>query len=135
VLAIAASMLGATDVVAIDSDPDALQSAAENIGLNGADAVVQARLADLGVEGSSLAASGRFDLVVANLTGAVLEQHATVLSALVAPGGSIIVSGCLVEEAASVEHVRDERGRAILARGCRGVGRARFTSPSASTAR
>ena len=63
VLAIAASTLGATDVVAIDSDPDALQSAAENIGLNGADGVVQPRLADLGVDGASLADSGRFDLV------------------------------------------------------------------------
>jgi ribosomal protein L11 methyltransferase len=136
VLAIAASMLGATDVVAIDSDPDALQSAAENIGLNGADAVVQARLADLGVEGSSLAASGRFDLVVANLTGAVLEQHATVLSALVAPGGSIIVSGCLVEEAASVERAFElsgvERSWRESAEEWVALG---FTSPSASTGR
>ena len=65
--------LGAADVVAIDIDPDALQSAAENVGLNGADAVVQPRLADLGVDGASLAASGRFDLVLANLTGAVLD--------------------------------------------------------------
>lgn len=136
VLAIAASKLGATDVVAIDSDPDALQSAAENIGLNSAEAVVQPRLADLGADGPSLAASGRFDLVVANLTGAVLERYADVLAELVAPGGSLIVSGCLTEEAAGVE-------RAFETRGLRRSGRDHadewvalvFTSPSAPTAR
>lgn len=136
VLAIAASKLGATDVVAIDSDPDALQSAAENIGLNRADAVVQPRLADLGVDGASLAASGRFDLVVANLTGAVLERHASVLADLVAPGGSLIVSGCLAEEAASAERAFENHGLERFWREAADEWVALgFTSPSASTAR
>jgi ribosomal protein L11 methyltransferase len=136
VLAIATSMLGATDVVAIDFDPDALQSATENIGLNAVEAVVQPRLADLGVDGSSLAVSGGFDLVLANLTGAVLARYATVLSALVAPGGSVIVSGCLAEEAASVEHAFETNGveRSWREDAEEWVALA-FTSPSASTAR
>jgi ribosomal protein L11 methyltransferase len=136
VLAIAASKLGASDVVAIDSDPDALQSASVNIDLNSAGAVVRPRLADLGADGPGLAAAGGFDLVVANLTGAVLERYADVLAKLVAAGGSLIVSGCLAEEAASVEHAFQRMG---LERSWRedadewvALG---FTSPTASTAR
>jgi ribosomal protein L11 methyltransferase len=136
VLAIAASMLGATDVVAIDFDPDALQSATENIGLNGAEAVVQPRLADLGVDGSSLAVPRGFDLVLANLTGAVLTRYATVLSALAAPGGSVIVSGCLAEEAVSVERAFETSGveRSWREDAEEWVALA-FTSPSATIAR
>jgi ribosomal protein L11 methyltransferase len=136
VLAIAASMLGATDVVAIDFDPDALQSATENIGLNGAEAVVQPRLADLGVDGSSLAVPRGFDLVLANLTGAMLARYATVLSALAAPGGSVIVSGCLAEEAVSVERAFETSGveRSWREDAEEWVALA-FTSPSATIAR
>jgi len=136
VLAIAASMLGATDVVAIDFDPDALQSATENIGLNGAEAVVQPRLADLVVDGSSLSVPRGFDLVLANLTGAVLARYATVLSALAAPGGSVIVSGCLAEEAVSVERAFETSGveRSWREDAEEWVALA-FTSPSATIAR
>ena len=136
VLAIAAWRLGAADVVAIDSDPDALRSATENTGLNHGEAVIQPQLADLAVVGPQLADAGLFDLVVANLTGAMLTRHAEVLADLLVPGGSLIVSGCLAEEAASVERAFES---ARLARAWRDdadewVALA-FTSPSASTAR
>jgi len=136
VLAIAAWRLGATDVVAIDSDPDALRSAEENIQLNHGEAVVQPRLADLAAAGPQLAASGLFDLVVGNLTGAVLRRYAKVMADLVAPGGCLIVSGCLAEEAAGVERAFE---LAELARDQRDdvdewVALA-FTSPTPSTER
>ena len=88
VLAIAAAMLGATPVVAMDIDPDALQNARENIDRNalaGRIAVVEADLANLTVEPA--------DVVVANLTGAVLKHHAAALLRLVRPAGAMIVSG------------------------------------------
>jgi ribosomal protein L11 methyltransferase len=136
VLAIAAWRLGAVDVVAIDTDPDALQSAAENIDLNDAGAVIQLHLADLAVDGPRLAASGLFDLVVANLTGAVLTRCADVLATLMAPGGSLIVSGCLAEEAVSVERAFEAAGLTRAAREDvdEWVALA-LTSPSGSTAR
>ena len=136
VLAIAAWRLGATDVVAIDSDPDALQSATENIGLNHGEAVIQPQLADLAVVGRQLAATGLFDLVVANLTGAMLKRYAEVLADLLVPSGSLIVSGCLAEEAASVERAFEtaELARARRDDADEWVALA-FTSPSASTAR
>jgi ribosomal protein L11 methyltransferase len=95
VLAIAAKKLGAASVVAVDNDPDALQNARENAARNGVD--VEIVEADLDGWRSEPA-----DLVVANLTGAVLRRFADVLRSLVVPRGSLIVSGFSPEEADEV---------------------------------
>lgn len=105
VLAIAAARLGAARVLAIDNDPDALRSARENVDLNGVgDRVTLAHVA-LGADHSAPGAEHqapivehRFDLVLANLTGATLVRLAPRLAAAVAPGGRLIVSGILREE-------------------------------------
>jgi ribosomal protein L11 methyltransferase len=97
VLAIAAWHLGASVVVAMDNDPDAIQNACENVERNGAASgveVVEAELLDF--------AAAPADLVTANLTAAVVRQHASTLGRLVAPGGSLIVSGFSPEELADV---------------------------------
>jgi ribosomal protein L11 methyltransferase len=96
VLAIAAAMLGATSVLAIDNDPDALQSARENVAANGR-ADVEVVEADL-----SALSAGAADVVTANLTAAVLRKHSPALAALVASGGSLIVSGFGPSELADV---------------------------------
>jgi ribosomal protein L11 methyltransferase len=88
VLALAAFRLGASDVTAIDNDPDALQNARENIARNGATESITVIEADL-----SAAFGAGADAVVANLTGAVLQRHATALGHMVQPGGALIVSG------------------------------------------
>jgi ribosomal protein L11 methyltransferase len=86
VLAIAAVKLGAADVVALDHDPDALVNARENATANGAS--IDIREADLA---ALRLAPG--DVVLANLTGAVLQRFTSDLRALVAPTGRLIVSG------------------------------------------
>jgi ribosomal protein L11 methyltransferase len=86
VLAIAAAKLGAADVVALDHDPDALVNARDNAAANGAS--IDIREADLAALRLPPA-----DIVLANLTGAVLQRFASALRALVAPGGRLIVSG------------------------------------------
>jgi ribosomal protein L11 methyltransferase len=104
VLAIAAWHLGASAVVAIDNDPDAIQNARENVERNGAASgveVVEAELLDF--------AAAPADLVTANLTAAVLRQHASALGRLVAPDGSLIVSGFSPEELADVVAAFDAR--------------------------
>jgi ribosomal protein L11 methyltransferase len=98
VLALASWRLGASDVEALDYDEDALVNARENLRLNGAGAVVNLRQADLRVDHIAPA-----DLVTANLTGALLISHATLVAALVAPGGTLIVSGFV---AAEVDEIR-----------------------------
>ncbi|MGH9347410.1 MAG: 50S ribosomal protein L11 methyltransferase [Vicinamibacterales bacterium] len=96
VLAIAASRLGATHVLAIDDDPDAVQSARENVALNPGAEVT------LGVVDVRRALLRPFDLVLANLTGGLLTAAAAPLLGLTAPGGHLILSGFLETEAAGV---------------------------------
>jgi ribosomal protein L11 methyltransferase len=96
VLAIAANRLGAAPVLAIDDDPDAAQSARENVALNdGVD--VDVRIVDL--RAATLPA---FDVVLANLTGGLLIRAATRLQDLAVPAGRLILSGFLRHEEAAV---------------------------------
>jgi len=88
VLAIAASMLGAGSVVAVDNDPEALENARDNIHRNGRTAaieVLEGDIATLSIEPA--------DILTANLTAAALERNAEALTRLVRDGGSLIVSG------------------------------------------
>jgi ribosomal protein L11 methyltransferase len=97
VLAIAAVRLGAARALGIDSDPDAIQSARENLALNPDARRVEFEVADL-----TSAPLPQADVVTANLTGTVLVRAASALQRALRPGGSLIVSGLLSEERASV---------------------------------
>src|SRR5205085_654740 len=83
-------------VVGIDDDPDAIQSAQENLELNPA-AMVDLRIGDL-----RTSVLGVADVVLANLTGTLLIQAASLLSGLVAPRGRLILSGLMADEEAGV---------------------------------
>ncbi len=97
VLALAAHALGACTVVAVDDDPDAIESARENLVLNGVSGCIELRLGDF----RDLSAQ-KWDVVTANLTGGLLARGAAVLSAAVAPGGALVISGVTLEEEADV---------------------------------
>jgi ribosomal protein L11 methyltransferase len=97
VLALAAWKLGAADVVAVDNDPDALENARENMARNGAGPSIDVVCDDLG----SLRIQ-RADVVLANLTGAVLVRFAEELRSLAIDGGYLILSGFAPQEAAVV---------------------------------
>jgi ribosomal protein L11 methyltransferase len=100
VLAIAAYMLGARPVLAIDDDPDAVQAARENAALNHG-TEVELRVADLRDPLHS-GSNTRFDLLLANLTGGLLIHAAGRLHDLTTPGGTLILSGFMQHEAAGV---------------------------------
>jgi ribosomal protein L11 methyltransferase len=93
VLAITAAKLGAAFVAAIDSDPDAVENARENIAVNDVGKIVEAHVDDL-----TTTVVAPSDLVTANLTGTLLSQHAADLARLVRPSGSLIVSGFNIDE-------------------------------------
>ncbi len=97
VLALAAWKRGARHVAAVDSDPDALLNARENIERNGAKGAIDVLEEHLG--GLKLPAA---DVVVANLTGPVIQRHAAVLVGLVATPGVLIVSGFSPEDVRGV---------------------------------
>ena len=93
VLALAAWKLGAGDVVAVDNDPDALDNARANIARNGAAPsidIIRDDLASLRIQ--------RADIVLANLTGAVLVRYAAELRSLAVDGGYVILSGFSPED-------------------------------------
>jgi ribosomal protein L11 methyltransferase len=93
VLAIAAVLLGARGAVGVDNDPDALASAAENVARNPA---AGARVRLLNADLQQLAQVA--DIVLANLTGSLLERSADHLAGLVGPGGHLVVSGFMESE-------------------------------------
>ncbi len=97
VLALVARALGAGSVTAVDDDPDAIESARENLELNGVTGGIDLQVADF----RTLAARSA-DVVTANLTGGLLVRGAAVLAQAVAPGGSLIISGVMAEEEAEV---------------------------------
>ena len=96
VLAITASLLGASDVTGIDDDPDAVHAAWENLALNPG-ASVTLLVGDLRATALSTA-----DIVLANLTGGLLIASADRLQQLTAAGGRLILSGLQLDEEAGV---------------------------------
>ncbi|MCC7126061.1 MAG: 50S ribosomal protein L11 methyltransferase, partial [Acidobacteria bacterium] len=88
VLAMAAALKGARDVVGIDVDQDAIDSARTSAALNTLPPVVTFQVADFRTAGFDAA-----DVVLANLTGGMLRTTADALHALVRPGGTLILSG------------------------------------------
>lgn len=93
VLAIAGRILGASTATGIDSDPDAIQAATENLADNPHADRVSFERGDL-----RQVPLGQADVVTANLTGALLVASAGRLVASVRPGGTLIVSGFLDSE-------------------------------------
>jgi len=96
ILAIAGARLGAGEVLAVDTDPIAVDVARENIRTNGFNGVVRVK------EGSIERADGHYDLITANLSGSLLVRLAGEIAKLLTPGGFLIASGIMTEERPSV---------------------------------
>jgi len=88
ILAIAARLLGAVEVLGIDDDRDAIQSAIENLERNPGVSQVRFEVKDL-----RAGLLPRVDVIMANLTGALLIRSADLLLQALAQHGSLIVSG------------------------------------------
>lgn len=93
VLGVVAALLGATEVTAVDVDPQAVAVTFENARLNAVEGKVAASTTAID------ALTGPFDLVVANIGIRVLTDLADVLAALVAPAGHLVLSGLLADQA------------------------------------
>ena len=94
VLAVAAALLGARRVTALDVDPQARRATAENARING----VSDRV-DVAAAGADLPLAG---FVVANILAGTLVDLAPVLAATTAPGGGLALSGILDAQAEEV---------------------------------
>ena len=94
VLALTARLFGARRIVATDFDPDAVRTARQNEALNFSQPLIRWRRADV----KKLRPATRYDLVLANLFSGILCEAAPQISASVAPGGELWLSGILVEQ-------------------------------------
>jgi ribosomal protein L11 methyltransferase len=86
-LTIAALKLGATEVLAIDNDPVAVESATQNCrrnGVEGCQTTLQEGLAGV---------AGGWDLIVANISAAIIKTETPLVAERLRPGGIFICSG------------------------------------------
>jgi ribosomal protein L11 methyltransferase len=111
VLSIAAARLGASRVVAIEIDPEAIGNAEENVGRNGVDDTVSVIEGDAGV---LLPLVAPVRVVLANIISSVLLSLLPTIADALAPGGIAILSGILVEERDSVERAAQSSGWRVL---------------------
>ena len=92
ILAIVAAKLGTQEVLAVDTDPVAVEVAAQNVEKNGVQGVVRVR------QGEVERIRKRFDIVVANIDFKGLERLKLPLIRRVKNEGYLILSGILKEE-------------------------------------
>jgi len=100
VLAVAAALKGARRVYAIDHDPQALTATRENAERNGVNAAIETALPEEFEQTAT-------DIVLANILAGPLIELAERLCTLVQPGGRLVLSGILVEQADEVERAYD----------------------------
>jgi ribosomal protein L11 methyltransferase len=133
VLAIAAFRLGASPIVGVDTDADALTSAAENLDLNHATSAVQLRQLEADDRTAAPIAAGA-DVITANLSGALLERLAPQFRTWLAAGGTLIASGFQQHEESAVRAALERAGLRVTDQ-CQEDDWVAFTaSPTLSTA-
>ena len=110
ILALVALLLGAPGALALDIDAIARQATWDNARLN--------KLEDrLEVSGQPLdQLPGRFPVILANLTTKDLVELAAPLAARLEPGGTLVMSGILLDQADQVRAALEARGLHFLER-------------------
>lgn len=108
ILAVAAALLGAARVTAIDIDPVAVRVAQENVRANGVADRVLVRRGEAAGE-----PAGAYDLVLANIVADVLVDLAPDLARVLAPRGAVVLSGIIAPERERVEAAFRAEGLAV----------------------
>ena len=89
ILAMASGLFGAEEVLAIDNDPDAVQTAQNNIAINRLESIITVSALDIA------AVQPAYDLIIANITHDTLAELASTLVHLLAGRGYLILAGIL----------------------------------------
>lgn len=110
ILSIAAARLGASDVLALDIDATAAETAAANVRQNGVDAVVTVG------EGTLPHVSlrpGGYDIVVANISSTVIGDLAFSIARAARHDGTVVASGVLDHAKGPVVERLEEAGLSV----------------------
>ena len=100
VLAIAAAKALKREILATDIDQDAVDVTLQNASVNGVESYISSHRAD-GFDSAALK-DKQFDLIFANILAGPLMGLASDITAALAPGGKVILSGILDEQAETV---------------------------------
>lgn len=109
ILSIGAALLGASKVLAVDIDPEAVKVSKENVALNGCSDEVEVRYGNL-VEGIDFKA----DVVAANLMADLVMILSSHVSDHMKKGGVYISSGILIEKEEQVAKAISDCGFRII---------------------
>lgn len=101
ILAIAVTKRFDIDVIASDIDPIAIDVARENAAINGVEERIGFTVSD-GLESPEITEPAPYDLILANIVANPLIALAPGIAAISAPGGHVILSGILREQAEDV---------------------------------
>lgn len=120
VLAIAAALLGAGHVLAVDSDSVACRAVAHNLTLNPAAGrsveVLEVDALDLLRPEGATSVRGTFDIITANLSSALLRLLAGGIAMALCPAGRLVASGLSWENRLEVEHALGAAGLCVYGR-------------------
>ncbi len=89
ILGMGAALFGASQVLGIDNDPEAVRAATENVALNKLDSVMEVALTPLDQ------VKVGYDLIIANIIHDVLLTMADDFTRLLKSGGNLVLSGLL----------------------------------------
>jgi ribosomal protein L11 methyltransferase len=112
ILAIAMAKLWQRKVLGGDNDAEAVEVAHENAGLNGVGDLCRIVHA-IGLDAPELEGCAPYDLIVANILAGPLAELSDSFAAAIRPGGRVLLSGLLVEQAADILTVYGQRGFAF----------------------
>ncbi len=101
ILAIAAALLGANPVIGVDTDPQAIMASDENARRNHVSAAITTYLPKHEPKDPA-------DLLLANILAGPLGELAPLFSELVKPGGDLVLSGILPEQAEGLRETYSE---------------------------
>ncbi len=115
ILSIAAALLGAGRVDALDIDPVAVKATRDNSSASGVDRVVRAAQGSLGAAwpfGGNPA--NRYVLVLANLSSRLVQELAPRIVEVLRPGGVALVSGIVRERETACRDALEEAGGEVV---------------------
>jgi ribosomal protein L11 methyltransferase len=111
ILAIGAGLLGASEVLAVDTDPLAVETTSANARLNSLSSTIRTRQGSVPGDGDT------FDLVLANLVASLLVQLAPDLARVLdRPVGRLLASGIFHDREAEVVEALESAGLRVTAR-------------------
>lgn len=113
ILAIAAARLAASPILALDTDLVAVQAARQNCARNGVDEAIQVRRGSL----AELQPDRQWDLALVNiLAPAILQLLEDGLGDQILPGGLLVLSGIIEEQAPQIIHALKQHNIALVKR-------------------